>query len=145
MRVQGEKWYPVKCDMVAKQAVLDRTATDDKTLSRTVCENFSKDNQAEGIDFTVTKVPWLSKADYKKKVGSLVIWLKSKFAADHLLKAKFVGLIRVRGRLFLEPFWTGSSAVSILCILYWNLHHVCCRISFEVDSHKSLTTFTSKH
>lgn len=87
VRVQGEKWYPVKCDMVAKQAVLDRTATDDKTLSRTVCENFSKDNQAEGIDFTVTKVPWLSKADYKKKVGSLVIWLKSKFAADHLLKS----------------------------------------------------------
>jgi hypothetical protein len=84
-RVQGEKWYPVKCDMVAKQAVLDRSMADDKTLSQTVCQNFSKDNQAEGIDFTATKVHWLSKTDYKKKVGSLVIWLKSKFAADHLL------------------------------------------------------------
>lgn len=84
-RVQGEKWYPVKCDMVAKQAVLDRSVADDKTLSQTVCQNFSKDNQAEGIDFTAAKVHWLSKTDYKKKVGSLVIWLKSKFAADHLL------------------------------------------------------------
>jgi hypothetical protein len=71
--------------MVAKQAVLDRSVADDKTLSQTVCQNFSKDNQAEGIDFTATKVHWLSKTDYKKKVGSLVIWLKSKFAADHLL------------------------------------------------------------
>lgn len=84
-RVQGEKWYPVKCDMVAKQAVLDRSVADDKTLSQTVCQNFSKDNQAEGIDFTAAKVHWLSKTDYKTKVGSLVIWLKSKFAADHLL------------------------------------------------------------
>jgi hypothetical protein len=50
-RVQGEKWYPVKCDMVAKQAVLDRTSTDDKTLRATVCEDFKKDNTAEGIDF----------------------------------------------------------------------------------------------
>jgi hypothetical protein len=86
-RVQGEKWYPVKCDMVAKQAVLDRSVADDKTLSQTVCQNFSKDNGAEGIDFTATKAHWLSKVDYKKKVGSLVIWLKSKFAADYLLKS----------------------------------------------------------
>lgn len=71
--------------MVAKQAVLDRSVADDKTLCQTVCQNFSKDNQAEGIDFTAAKVHWLSKTDYKKKVGSLVIWLKSKFAADHLL------------------------------------------------------------
>jgi hypothetical protein len=85
-RVQGEKWYPVKCDMVAKQAVLDRTSMDDKTLRATVCEDFKKHNVAEGIDFSATKAHWLSKEDYKKKAGSLVIWLKSKFAADHLLK-----------------------------------------------------------
>lgn len=84
-RVQGEKWYPVKCDMVAKQAVLDRSVADSKTLQSTVCQNFSKDNIADGIDFTATKVHWLSKTDYKKKVGSLVIWLKSKFAADRLI------------------------------------------------------------
>jgi len=60
---------------------------DDKTLSQTVCQNFSKDNKAEGIDFTATKAHWLSKVDYKKKVGSLVIWLKSKLAADYLLKS----------------------------------------------------------
>jgi hypothetical protein len=73
--------------MVAKQAVLDRTVADDKKLSQGVCENFSKDNQATGIDFTAAKAHWLSKADYKKKVGSMVIWLKSKFAADHLLQS----------------------------------------------------------
>jgi hypothetical protein len=31
------------------------------------------------------KVHWLSKADLTKKVGLLVIWLKSKLAAEHLL------------------------------------------------------------
>jgi hypothetical protein len=87
VRVQGEKWYPVNCDMVARQVVLDRTATDDKTRRQRVCQDFSKDNQVEGIDFMVTKVHWLSKADYKKKVGSLIIWLESKFAEDHLLKS----------------------------------------------------------
>jgi hypothetical protein len=86
-RVKGEKWHPVKCDMVAKQAILHRSVADDKTLSQTVCQNFSKDNQAEGIDFTATKAHWLSREDYKKKVGSLVIWLKTKFAADYLLKS----------------------------------------------------------
>jgi hypothetical protein len=76
----------VKCDMVAKQAILDRTSIDDKTLRETVCEDFKKDNVAEGIDFSATKAHWLSKEDYKKKVGSLVIWMKSKFPADHLLR-----------------------------------------------------------
>ena len=59
--------------IVAKQAVLDRLVADDKTLSQIVCQNFSKDYQAEGIDFIVAKAYWLSKIDYKKKVGSLVI------------------------------------------------------------------------
>jgi hypothetical protein len=77
----------VKCDMIAKQAVLDSTAAEDKTLSQTFCQNFSKDNQAEGIDFIAPKAHWLSEEDYKKKVDSLVIWPKSKFAADYLLES----------------------------------------------------------
>lgn len=85
-RVQGEKWYPVKCDMVMKQEVLDKSVADNKTLRPTVCQNFSKDNAAEGLDFTATKVHWLSKADYKKKVGSLVIWLRNRSAAEYLIK-----------------------------------------------------------
>jgi hypothetical protein len=40
----------------------------------------------EGHDFTTMKVYWLSKADVTKKVGSLVIWLKNKCAADYLLR-----------------------------------------------------------
>lgn len=84
-RVKGEEWYPVKCDMVAKLAVLDRTADDGRTLRQTLCEEFSKDNTADGIDFTAMKARWLSKIDVAKKVGSLVIWLKNRLAADHLL------------------------------------------------------------
>lgn len=45
----------MKCDMVAKQAVLDRSVADDKTLTQTVCRDFSNNNEADGIDFTVTK------------------------------------------------------------------------------------------
>jgi hypothetical protein len=33
------------------------------------------------------KANWLSKPDLAKKVGSLVIWLKSKLAAEHLLQS----------------------------------------------------------
>jgi hypothetical protein len=36
-RIKGEEWYPIKCDMVAKQAVIDEKASDDKTLKTTVC------------------------------------------------------------------------------------------------------------
>jgi hypothetical protein len=41
--------------MVAKQAVLDKEASDDKTLKTTVCQDFGKDNVVEGHDFTVMK------------------------------------------------------------------------------------------
>jgi hypothetical protein len=84
-RVKGEEWFPVKCDMVAKLAVMDRAADDGKTLRQTLCQEFGKENTAEGIDFTAMKVHWLSKIDVTKKVGSLVIWLKNKIAADYLL------------------------------------------------------------
>jgi hypothetical protein len=36
-RVKGEQWYPIKCDMVAKQAVIDTEANDGKTLRQTIC------------------------------------------------------------------------------------------------------------
>jgi hypothetical protein len=71
--------------MVAKQTVMDSEVGDGKTLRKDVCQVFTKDNARDGYDFTATKVHWLSKADLTKKVGSLVIWLKSKLAAEHLL------------------------------------------------------------
>jgi hypothetical protein len=55
-RIKGEEWYPIKCDMVAKQAVIDEKASDDKTLKTTVCQDFGKDNGIEGHDFTAMKV-----------------------------------------------------------------------------------------
>jgi hypothetical protein len=52
---------------------MDRAADDGKTLRQTLCHEFSKENTAEGIDFTAMKVHWLSKIDAAKKVRSLVI------------------------------------------------------------------------
>jgi hypothetical protein len=71
--------------MVAKLAVIDRAADDRRTLRQELCQEFGKENTAEGIDFTAIKVHWLSKIDVAKKVGLLVIWLKNKLAADYLL------------------------------------------------------------
>jgi hypothetical protein len=31
-QVKGKQWYPIKCDMVAKQAVMDVEANNSKTL-----------------------------------------------------------------------------------------------------------------
>jgi hypothetical protein len=36
-RVKGEEWFPIKCDIVAKQAVMDSEAGDGKTLKKDVC------------------------------------------------------------------------------------------------------------
>jgi hypothetical protein len=54
--VKGEEWFPVKCDIVAKLAIMDRTDDDGKTLRQTLCHEFSKENTAKGIDFTAIKV-----------------------------------------------------------------------------------------
>jgi hypothetical protein len=86
-RVKGEEWFLVKCDMVAKQAVMDSEAGDGKSLKKDVCQAFTKDNAKDGYDFTAMKANWLSKPDLAKKVGSLVIWLKNKLAAEHLLQS----------------------------------------------------------
>lgn len=85
--MKGEEWFLVKCDMVAKLAVMDRAADDGKTLRQTLCQEFAKENTAEEIDFTAMKVHWLSKIDVAKKVRSLVIWLKNKLTADYLLSS----------------------------------------------------------
>jgi hypothetical protein len=38
------------------------------------------------VECTVMKATWLSKIDAKKKLGSMVVWLKSKIDADYLLR-----------------------------------------------------------
>ena len=84
--VKSEAWYPIKCDMVSKQAVLDPNAEGGRSLRREVCAEFAVDNRSENMDFTAMKANWLSKINPWKKTGSLVIWLKDKIAAEHLLK-----------------------------------------------------------
>jgi hypothetical protein len=73
--------------MVAKQAVMDTTTNDGRTLRSTVCQDFGKENTATGYDFTAAKVHWLSKIDSSKRTGSMVVWLKNKASADYLLNA----------------------------------------------------------
>ncbi|KAH8704337.1 hypothetical protein GQ44DRAFT_732485 [Phaeosphaeriaceae sp. PMI808] len=85
--VKSETWFPIKCDMVAKSMVIDPSIDGGRTLRKEVCAEFAVDNRSNGIGFTTMKARWLSKADRWKKTGSLVIWLKNRDAADHLLKA----------------------------------------------------------
>jgi hypothetical protein len=85
-RIQGDEWYPLKCDLVAKQAVLNTTAKDGITLKQDVCKGFQAQNSTEEVDCTAMKARWISKADSAKKTGSLVIWLKHKAAATYLLE-----------------------------------------------------------
>ncbi|KAK5688023.1 hypothetical protein LTS10_000001 [Elasticomyces elasticus] len=84
-RLKSEEWYPVKRDMVVKRVVLDEMAEGGRTLRREICTEFAQDNVEDNVDFTATKASWLSKIDPRKKTESLVIWLKSKLAANHLL------------------------------------------------------------
>jgi hypothetical protein len=84
--VKSETWYPVKCDMVAKSAVLDTTVSNGRSLRKEVCAEFAADNREGNLGFTAMKANWLSRLDPWKKTGSLVIWLKRRMAAEHLLK-----------------------------------------------------------
>ena len=95
-RIQGDEWHPIKCDLVAKQAVLDSTAKDGATLKQEVGKEFQIQNSVEGIDCTVMKARWISRGDSAKKTGSMVIWLKHKVAADHLM-AKGTALFGATG------------------------------------------------
>jgi hypothetical protein len=85
-RVKGEQWYPVKFDSVVKQCVLDQDVNDGKTLNKDFAKDFKADNSCETAECTVMKATWLSKVDSKKKVGSMVVWLKNRVDADYLLR-----------------------------------------------------------
>jgi len=85
-RMRGEQWFPVKCDGVAKNAVMDPDKDDGRTLRDAVLAEFKDQYSTKGVDCTAMKVNWLSKSYLKKRVGSLVIWLRNKAAADHLLQ-----------------------------------------------------------
>jgi hypothetical protein len=59
---------------------------DGETLNENSAKDFKADNSCETAECTVAKATWLSKVDAKKKVGSMVGWLKSKVDADYLLR-----------------------------------------------------------
>jgi len=76
----------VKFDSVVKQCVLDPDVDDGKTLNKDFAKDFKADNGCETAECTVMKATWLSKVDVKKKVGSMVIWLKNRIDAEYLLR-----------------------------------------------------------
>jgi hypothetical protein len=85
-RIRCEQWFRVKCDGVAKNAVMDPDKDDGRTLRDAVLTEFKDQNSTKDVDCTAMKVNWLSKSYLEKRVGSLVIWLRNKAAADHLLQ-----------------------------------------------------------
>jgi hypothetical protein len=85
-RLKRDTWYPVKCDGIAKQIVLDETAKDGRTLRPGILATFKNENSTEEVDCTAMKASWLSRNYPNKAVGSMVIYLKAKRAADYLLR-----------------------------------------------------------
>jgi hypothetical protein len=59
---------------------------DGETLNKNLAKDSKTDNRCEMAECTATKAIWLIKVDAKKKVGSMVVWLKSKVDADYLLR-----------------------------------------------------------
>jgi hypothetical protein len=78
--------YPVKFDSVVKECVLDQDVNDGKTLDKDFAKDFEADNSCETADCTVVEATWLSKVDPKKKVGSMVDWLKNRVDAECLFR-----------------------------------------------------------
>ncbi|KAK3106797.1 hypothetical protein LTR53_018048, partial [Teratosphaeriaceae sp. CCFEE 6253] len=66
-RMRGEKWYEVKCDVVAKNAVMDLDKDDGRTLGAAVLTEFKEQNSTKDVDCTAMKVNWLSKSYLKKR------------------------------------------------------------------------------
>ena len=87
--MKGETWYPIKCDGVAKSMVMDQKVNDGRTLRAGLLEEFKEDNSNATVDCLAKKVAWLSK-NSEKPVGSLVVWLSRKEAAEHLLWSQTV-------------------------------------------------------
>ena len=85
-RIQSEKWYLVKFDGVAKQAVLDNEINDDKTLNKDICNDFQAQNRTPDMDCTAHMARWISKPNTLKKTGSLVLWLKHQLSAEKLIE-----------------------------------------------------------
>ena len=82
-RIQEAQWSPIKLDGVPKAGILQ---DDGRTLVNDSGATFAKDNSTHEIDSTVMRAPWLSRPDPLRKLGSLVIWLKSESTAQALLR-----------------------------------------------------------
>lgn len=82
-RFKSDTWYPIKCDGVAKQAVL---MPNSYAIKDTVLTDFKYNNSTDSIDCTAMKAKWISRPN-AKNVGSLIIWLKKRGVVEKLLEA----------------------------------------------------------
>ena len=83
----------MKFDSIVKQCVLDQDVNDGKTLNKDFAKDFKADNSCETAESTVMEATWLSKVDAKKKVGSMVLWLKNRVDANYLLRTGTVSRV----------------------------------------------------
>lgn len=54
-RLKRDTWYPVKCDGVAKQIVVDETAKDGRTLRPEILARFRNEDSTQDVDCTAMK------------------------------------------------------------------------------------------
>jgi hypothetical protein len=66
--------------------VLDQDVNNCVTLRVDFSKDFKGNNSCETAERTVMKATWLSKVDATKKVGSMVVWLKTRIDAGYLLR-----------------------------------------------------------
>jgi hypothetical protein len=89
-----------------------------------------RDNAIDGLDFTAMKASWLSKLDPRRANGSMVIWLKSKAAADWFLQisqALFGG--GADGAFCSKYFQETSTKVCYNCNTYGHPQTNCRRVT----------------
>ena len=64
---------------------MDIEKDDRKTLQPGLLSEFKEQNSIDAIDYIATKAAWLSKRHSRKRVRSLVIWLKQLATIEHLI------------------------------------------------------------
>ncbi|PVH71325.1 hypothetical protein DL98DRAFT_397658, partial [Cadophora sp. DSE1049] len=83
-RIQGETWFPIKCDNVFKADVVKENG-DGWTFRDDILEKFSEENSRDGAKTVAKKVHWLSKPS-EKPTGSIVVYVSTREAAERLMR-----------------------------------------------------------
>jgi hypothetical protein len=82
-----------------------------------VTQEFSQDNQATGLDMTAMRAVWISKPSSDRECGSLILWLKTKEAADYLLQ-QGRAVFGVSGAIVTPYEWKEDTRPCFRCSVY---------------------------